>query len=318
MEFKDYYQILGVEPDADTKTVKKAYRKLAHQYHPDMNPDEGAEAKFKEVAEAYQVLKDEQLRAEFDEMRQYGTQSKQGFEPPPGWKASHDTGYQGGAQFDGDFSDFFNTVFGGQGQPFSQSGANQSRSVRGQDIEIELPIFLEETLKENQKDVAFNLPADEYAQTAALKKHLNVKIPQGVMDGERIRLKGQGKPGYNGGITGDLYLHIRVVPHPLFDVLGHNITITIPIAPWEAALGTKVTVPTLEGKINLSIPPNSQSGDKLRVKGKGLKTKNISGDMFAIVKVTMPEKTTEKGKRLWQELATSETFNPRKEWSTMS
>jgi len=317
MEFKDYYQILGVKPDADSKAIKKAYRKLAHQYHPDMNPEKGSEAKFKEVAEAYQVLKNEQLRAEFDQIRQYGAQSKQGFKPPPGWKASHDTGFQGGAQFDEDFSDFFKTVFGG-GQPFGQSGFNQSRSVRGQDIEIELPLLLEETLKESQKQVAFNLPADEYTQTASLKKHLNVKIPQGVVDGERIRLKGQGKAGYNGGTAGDLYLHIRVAPHPIFEVQGHNIIITIPLAPWEAALGTKINVPTLDGNINLSIPSDSQSGDKLRVKGKGLKTKNHNGDMLAIVKVIMPAKTSEKGKQLWQELAKSETINPRKEWSAKS
>lgn len=316
MEFKDYYQILGVEPDADAKTIKTAYRKLARKYHPDMNPDKGAEDKFKEVAEAYQVLKNEQTRAEFDELRQYGSQSQQGFQPPPGWKASHDSGYHGEAQFDGDFSDFFNSIFGGRGQSHDASGFDQTqRSARGQDIEIELPVFLEETLNENEKTVEFKIPTDDSAQTPPSKKHLKVKIPQGVMDGERIRLKGQGKPGYQGGLAGDLYLHIRVVPHPLFDVSGHNLTITVPLAPWEAALGTKVTVPTLAGKISLSIPPNTQSGDKLRVKGKGLKTKTLTGDMLAIVKVVMPDKTSEKGKRLWQEIAASETFEPRKEWS---
>lgn len=314
MEFKDYYQILGVEPDASVKAIKVAYRKLAHKYHPDMNPDEGAKAKFKEVGEAYHVLKDEQLRAEFDELRQYGSQSKKGFQPPPGWHASHNTEFQDGATFDGDFSEFFNSIFGNTKQPFNRSGASQSRSIRGQDIEIELPIFLEETLKEHQKTVEFMMPKVDSAQKTPLKKRLKVKIPQGVIDDERIRLKGQGKPGYQGGVAGDLYLHIRVVPHPLFDVLGHNITLIVPLTPWEAALGTKVVVPTLQGKINLSIPPSTQSGDKLRVKGKGLRTKTLTGDMFAIVKVVMPVKTSEKAKRLWQELATSEAFNPRKEW----
>src|SRR5210317_2230619 len=144
MEFKDYYQILGVESDADLKTIKTAYRKLARKYHPDMNPDEGAEAKFKDVAEAYQVLKNEQTRAEFDELRQYGSRSQQGFQPPPGWKSSHGAGYQQGTQFDGDFSDFFNSIFGGRGQPDNSGGFNQTRrSARGQDLEIELPVFLE-------------------------------------------------------------------------------------------------------------------------------------------------------------------------------
>jgi len=317
MEFKDYYKILGVEPNADTKTIKTAYRKLARKYHPDMNPDEGAESKFKDVAEAYHVLKNAQTRAEFDELRQYGSPSQHDFRPPPGWKASPNPEQHGGAQFHGDFSDFFNTVFGGQSHHASDYTQAQ-RDTRGQDIEIELPIFLEETLKESQKTVEFVMPVDDYAQTPSSKKHLKVKIPQGVMDGERIRLKGQGKPGYRGGIAGDLYLHIRIVPHPLFDVQGHNITLTIPLSPWEAALGTKISVPTLDGKINLTIPPDTQSGDKLRVKGKGLKTKTLIGDMFAVVKVTMPKKTSEKGKRLWQELANTEDFDPRREWGAPS
>lgn len=318
MEFKDYYKILGVEPTADAKTIKTAYRKLARKYHPDMNPDKGAEDKFKEVAEAYQVLKNEQTRAEFDELRQYGSQSQHDFRPPPGWKASPNSEWQDGAQFHGDFSDFFNSIFGGEKSDHASSFDHAQRSVRGQDIEIELPIFLEETLKENLKTIEFVMPADGHARTPPSKKHLKVKVPQGVMDGERIRLKGQGKPGRQGGTAGDLYLHIRVVPHPLFDVQGHNILITIPLSPWEAALGTKISVPTLEGKINLTIPPDSQSGDKLRVKGKGLKTKTLIGDMFAIIKVTMPQKTSEKGKQLWQELANSENFDPRREWSAQS
>lgn len=163
MEFKDYYKILGVEPNADVKTIKTAYRKLALKYHPDMNPDEGAEAKFKEVAEAYQVLKNEQTRAEFDELRQYGSQSQHDFWPQPGWKASPNPDRQGGTEFHGDFSDFFNSIFGGRGQSHHAPGFDQAQhSTRGQDIEIELPIFLEETLKESQKPVRFVIPTDNY------------------------------------------------------------------------------------------------------------------------------------------------------------
>jgi curved DNA-binding protein len=316
MEFKDYYEILGVEPDADPKTIKAAYRKLARKYHPDMNPDEGAEDRFKEVAEAYEVLKNEQTRAEFDELRQYGSRSQQGFEPPPGWRSSSHAEFHHGADVDREFSDFFNSIFGGAGRSHNGPGFEPNqRSARGQDIEIELPVFLEETLKENEKSVEFSIPADPYLQTQPAKKHLKVKVPQGVTDGERIRLKGQGRPGSQEGLAGDLYLHIRVVPHPLFDVSGHNLTVTVPVAPWEAALGARVTVPTLEGKISLSIPPDSQSGDKLRVKGKGLKTKTLTGDMIAIVKVVMPKTTSEKGRQLWRDLADSEAFEPREEWS---
>jgi curved DNA-binding protein len=315
MEFKDYYKILGVEPDSDVKAIKTAYRKLARKYHPDMNPDKGAEEKFKEVAEAYQVLKNEQTRADFDELRKYGSQSQAGFQPPPGWKGSTSSSRQSEQRHDGDFSDFFNSIFGEQGQSSHQQGFHQSRSTRGQDIEVELPVFLEETLKENLKTVEFVIPADPVSQTHASKKHLKVKVPQGVMDGERIRLKGQGRPGFNGGAAGDLYLHIRVVPHPLFDVSGHDVTITVPLAPWEAALGAKITVPTLEGKISLTIPANTQSGHKMRLKGKGLKTKTLTGDMYAVVKVVMPTEASEEGKRMWKELAASEAFEPRKEWS---
>ncbi|SMF48420.1 curved DNA-binding protein [Alteromonadaceae bacterium Bs31] len=316
MEFKDYYKILGVEPDVDAKAIKTAYRKLARKYHPDMNLQAGAEEKFKEISEAYQVLKNKKLRSEFDELRQYQGKAQHGFQPPPGWSASHHSSTRGSEAFNGEFSEFFNSIFGGRTQSFDSSEYGQPRSgQRGQDIEVELPIFLEETLNDCHKSVEFIIPADRYTQTQAYKKHLKVKVPQGVMDGERIRLKGQGKPGHNGAMAGDLYLHVRVVPHPLFDVHGHNISITIPLAPWEAALGTRVSVPTLAGKINLTIPPDSQTGDKLRVKGKGLKTKKQSGDMYAVVKVTMPKETSATGKRLWQELAASEDFNPRQEWS---
>ncbi len=319
MEFKDYYKILGIEPDASVKEIKKAYRKLAHQYHPDMNPDQGAAAKFKEVAEAYQVLKDEKLRAEFDEIRKYGSGPDQHFQPPPGWEPSPERGGQHGAQHQGDFSDFFNSIFGGGGHERhaqQSSGFHRAeRSVRGQDVEIELPVFLEETLNAHQKPIEFELPADGFTQTPTLKKSLKVTIPQGVKDGERIRLRGQGKQGFQGGESGDLYLHIRVLPHPLFDVHGHNIIITVPLTPWEAALGTKITVPTLAGKINLSIPANTQSGDKLRVKGKGLKAKALVGDMVAVIRVVMPEKLSDTAKELWQKLSETESFDPRKEWS---
>lgn len=316
MEFKDYYKILGIEPDASLNAIKKAYRKLAHQYHPDMNPDTGAEAKFKELAEAYQVLKDEQLRAEFDEIRQYGSGPEQHFKPPPGWEPSPDRGSQNGSQYQGDFSDFFNSIFGRDGHSQQHAGFRQQQhNAKGQDIEIELPVFLEETLNAHQKPIEFELPADRFTQTPAFKKSLKVTIPGGVVDGERIRLKGQGKQGLPDGEAGDLYLHIRVLPHPLFDVHGHNIMLTVPLAPWEAALGSKVTIPTLTGKINLSVPENTQSGDKLRIKGKGLKAKALTGDMVAVIRIVLPEQSNDKAKELWQKLSECNTFNPRKEWS---
>ena len=313
MEFKNYYQILGVKSDADGKTIKTAYRKLAQKYHPDMNQDKGAEDKFKEIAEAYQVLKDDKRRAEFDELLKYGNQSKSGFKPPPGWKPSQGSGFQEDASSTADFSDFFNSIFGSR-QGFSESNFREVQPTRGQDVEIELAIFLEETLTSFQKTVEYTLNIEENGQIRPLKKHLKVKIPQGVTDGQRIRVSGQGAPGYNNGTSGDLYLHIRLAPHPFFDVDGQDILITVPIAPWEAALGIKVTVPTLNGKIYLTIPPDTQTGKKFRIKGKGLTNPAKTGDLFAIAKVIMPAQTSAQGTEHWQALAKSENFNPRTAW----
>lgn len=313
MEFKDYYKILGVKADADIKEIKNAYRKLARKYHPDMNPEEGAADKFKEVAEAYEVLKKPERRAEFDELRQYGGRDGRGFEPPPGWQSTGGSSQEGASG--ADFSEFFNSIFGNRDGSSQQAGGFRQEQFRGQDVEIEMPVFLEELNKGNSKTVEYLIPTFDKGQVGQIKKHLNIKIPKGVIDGERVRVKGQGAPGHGNGHSGDLYLHIRLVPHPLFDVQGHNLILTLPIAPWEAALGAKVTVPTLDGKINLTVSPNSQSGKKLRIKGKGLKGKTVTGDLFAILKVVMPPTANEKTKALWQELSTTASFDPRSEWS---
>ncbi|MBL7002563.1 MAG: DnaJ domain-containing protein [Gammaproteobacteria bacterium] len=313
MEFKDYYKVLEVESDADAKTIKTAYRKLARKYHPDINPEEGAEDKFKEVAEAYEVLKNAERRAEYDELRRYGGQHDKGFKPPPGGHDNRGTP-SGGAQFEGDFSDFFNSVFGNRGGGFQGYSDFQQSAARGQDIEVEMPIFLEDIMSDTSKPIQYRLPVFENGQVSEIKKSLKVKIPKGVTDGERIRLKGQGAPGQGDAPSGDLYLHIRLVPHPMFDVESHNLLITLPIAPWEAALGAKVTLPTLTGKISLSVPPNSQSGHRLRIKGKGLPMKKGAGDLYVIFKIVIPKNTDEKSKTLWQSLADLSVFEPRAEW----
>ncbi|MBL1141599.1 MAG: curved DNA-binding protein [Proteobacteria bacterium] len=311
MEFKDYYKILGVEPEAELKAIKTAYRRLARKYHPDVSEDKDAEKKFKDVAEAYAALKDPEKRAEYDELRKYGRQHGQSFTPPPGW---HST-----ASHDGDFSDFFESIFGAGGPRAGGPHVHREThfSFRGQDIETELPVFLEETLSDASKKISFSLPRydSEGRRIADEKKTLNVKVPKGVTEGERIRLKGQGGPGIGSGANGDLYLHIRLVPHPLYDVEGHNLIITVPIAPWEAILGTKVEVPTLSGKVNLTLPPNSQTGKRLRIKGKGLPSKTGMGDMYAILKVVIPEQTDEETKLQWENLSKKAAFNPRREWS---
>lgn len=320
MEFKDYYKILGVSEDADAKAIKTAYRKLARKYHPDVSKENTAEERFKEVTEAYEVLKSAEKRAEYDELRRYGQGGQ--FRPPPGWE-SRSTAGAGGQQtfYEGDFSEFFDSIFGGRGGGFQQQQWGQQRQGpmrrRGQDIETQLPVFLEDTLSEDQKAIDYELPQmDEQGRQRVIRKTLKVKIPPGVGDGERIRLKGQGAPGLGGGENGDLYLIIRLVPHPLFDVEGHNLIITVPVAPWEAALGSKITLPTLDGDIRLSIPEGSQTGQRLRIKGRGLPMKNGRADLYALLKVVMPDKTSDDIRRHWEALAQAASFDPRTEWQS--
>jgi curved DNA-binding protein len=311
MEFKDYYKILGVSTDADLKAIKTAYRKLARKYHPDVSTEKDAEKQFKDVAEAYEVLSDEKKRAEFDQLRQYGS-AGQRFEPPPGWQSSN----QGSG---GDFSDFFESIFGAGRQRAGGSrgfeGTEDFTSSRGRDVDVELPLFLEDTFSDEARPLEYNLPHyGESGRLADIRKTLSVKLPPGVADGDRIRLKGQGGPGFGNGPAGDLYLRIRLVPHPLFDVAGHDLNITVPVAPWEAALGAKITLPTLTGKISLAITPDSQNGQRLRIKDKGLRTRSGNGDLFAILKVVMPAKSNPEAMRLWKEVASVAAFNPRREW----
>ena len=310
MDFKDYYKVLGLEPGADDKAVKTAYRKLARKYHPDVSKEKDAENKFKEVAQAYEALKTAETRAEYDALGKYA-QHGQPFEPPPGWQAPGHDGFADGREY----ADFFESLFGGTGRSRS-AGPGSSR--RGQDVEMVLPLLLEETLAENTKQIAFQLPqySSDGQPLPAISKTLNVKIPPGVSNAERIRLKGQGAPGLGEAASGDLYLIIQLVPHPLFDVEAHNLIVTVPLAPWEAALGSQITVPTLNGKISLRVPANTQSGQRLRIKGKGLLNKSGEpGDMYALFKIVIPAETDEPVRALWAQLAEQAAFNPRAQWS---
>lgn len=315
MDFKDYYKILGVEPTADDKAIKTAYRKLARKYHPDVSKERDAEEKFKEANEAYEALSSPEKRAEYDELRKYGQHGRP-FQGPPGWESRSSGGFEGG-----DFSDFFSSIFGargGNGNPFGR-GQQRSSGRRGQDVEMELAIFLEETLSAESKQISFQVPQYNASgqRTGFTTKTLNVKIPAGVSDGEKIRLKGQGAPGIGGGANGDLFLTIRMAPHPLFDVEGHDLIITVPLAPWEAALGTKVAMPTLTGKVNLTIRPDSQNGQRLRIKGMGLSNKQGQrGDLYAQLKVVMPSQSDATARELWTKLSEKAAFNPRTQWSS--
>jgi curved DNA-binding protein len=307
MEFKDYYQILGVDADADDKTIKSAYRRLARKYHPDINKAKDAEDKFKEVAEAYDVLKDKEKRAEYDQIRQYGHSGQ--FEPPPDWHTESNFYRHSGD--DRDFSDFFESIFGGGRGGFRQ----EPRQRKGPDSETELAVFLEDLVSDHPKTVQFSFPGmNAQGQRENMSKTLEVKIPHGIQDGEKIRLKGQGAPGVNGGENGDIYLTIKFVPHPVFDIEKGQLLLIVPLLPHEAALGTKVIVPTLTDKVQLSIPPNTQAGSKLRLKSKGLPMKTGQGDLLAVIRIVMPSIETPQDKALWQKLADSIHENPRNEW----
>ncbi|RLA47041.1 MAG: DNA-binding protein [Gammaproteobacteria bacterium] len=310
MEFKDYYKILGVDADASQKEIKSAYRKLARKYHPDVSDESDAEDQFKSVVEAYEVLKDQDKRAEYDTLRQYGGER---FEPPPGWQSAA-SGASGG-EYAGGFSDFFEDIFGQAGHGSRQGFSRQQFTQRGEDIEMGLSIFLEEAYHGETRTITYQVPSfDERGQFSRQAKTLNVKIPAGVTSGERIRLQGQGAPGLGEAPPGDLYLEVRIADHPLYEEEGVNLSLTLPISPWEAALGAKVTVPTLDGRINLSVPAASQSGKRLRVKGKGLGKAGKRGDLFVVLAISMPQSMDSEESALWRQLSEKSSYNPRENW----
>lgn len=243
MELKDYYAIMGVKPTDDLKTIKTAYRRLARKYHPDVSKEPDAEARFKEVAEAWEVLSDEQRRAEYDQLWQHRN------DPQFNRQFQQHEGQSYNAE---DFDDIFSSIFGQHGRH-----SHHRHAARGHDIEIEVAVFLEETLEEHQRTISYSVPVYNAFGLVEreIPKTLNVKIPAGVSNGQRIRLKGQGTPGENGGPNGDLWLVIHIAPHPLFDIVNQDLEVVLPLAPWEAALGAKVSVPTLKERILLTIPP---------------------------------------------------------------
>lgn len=301
MEFKDYYAILGLKPSDDIKAIKTAYRRLARKFHPDVSTETNAEARFKEVAEAYEVLKDSERRAQYDELLQHRNDPNFG----------RQTHRQGSGEAE-DFSDIFSSMFG------HGARGRQQRAARGQDVEIGVAMFLEETLSEQTRTLSYKVPVYNAFGLVEneIPKTLNVKIPPGVGDGERIRVKGQGVPGIAGGTNGDLYLNIKLAPHPLFEVVGNDLEIVLPLAPWEAALGTKVSLPTLTEKILLTVPAGSQAGQRLRIKGKGLIGKRETGNLYAVIKIVIPSKSDDKSAVLWQQLAeANQAFDPRTVWS---
>ncbi|MDX1901749.1 MAG: DnaJ C-terminal domain-containing protein [Gammaproteobacteria bacterium] len=318
MEYRDYYKILGVARDAKLDEVKRAYRKLARKFHPDVSKEPNAEERFKEVQEAYEVLKDPQKRSAYDQLGS-NWQSGQEFRPPPGWQGGFG-GFGGGDGFAGagggegfDFSDFFASLFG---QQRAHAGAQQRRAgrqaPRGRDERARIAISLEDAYRGGSQTINIQSPVrDQYGQIHQQTRTLKITIPPGILPGQQLRLAKQGAPSM-GGVAGDLYLEIEMKPHKIFTLDGHNISVNLPITPWEAALGAKVKVPTLAGPVELKIAPGSQSGQKLRLKGRGFPSKPTPGDQFVILQILTPPAKTDADRALYEQMAKAMAFDPRK------
>jgi curved DNA-binding protein len=314
VEFKDYYELLGVPRSATKDEIKRSYRKLARKYHPDVSTEENAEEKFKQAKEAYEVLSDPKKREAYDRL---GSRWKEGeqFQPPPDWGSEEgfQTGGFSGKDTQG-FSDFFSEMFGGgggfqqQGGRTYQGGGFQSR---GQDVRSRISISLSDAYNGTSRQIQLQIPhINQHGQVTNESKALNIKIPKGVVTGQQIRLAGQGGPGGGGGPNGDLYLEVILEDGPVFSSKGKDIYLNLPIAPWEAALGTKVSVPTLGGALEVKIPENTQSGKKLRLKSKGLPAK-VPGDQYIVLQIVVPKADTDERRQLYKEMAEKMAFDPR-------
>lgn len=317
MEFKDYYAALGVEPSSTQVEIKRAYRKLARKYHPDVSKEPNAEARFKEVAEAHEALIDPERRAAYDDISRRQA-SGQAFEPPPGWDSGFEFSGRGGDGMAGgghaDFSDFFESLFGrGAGGERTRRHAASPRPVPdGGDHHAKLTIDLLDSYRGAQRTMSLRMPVvDAQGHATFHDRQLEVNIPRGVRPGQHLRLLGQGAAGHGGASAGDLYLEIEFAPHPVFRVGGRDLSFELPLAPWEAALGATIQVPTPEGPVELSIPAGSVQGRKLRLKGKGLPGAP-AGDLYAVLAIALPLSPAEPEKAAWQALARAyPDFNPR-------
>jgi len=301
VEYKDYYQTLGVDRNASADDIKKAYRKLVRKYHPDVSKHKDADAKTKEINEAYDVLGDAEKRAAYDGLGR-GHHAGEQFRPPPDWGEQYDfAGAGAGAD------DFFADLFAHVGRT-RRGGSFQ---MRGDDIHAAIMIDLVDAYQGTTRTVSLRVPRQDGPGRASMQeKKLNVTIPRGVTPGQQLRLAGQGHEGPGGGPPGDLYLEIQFAPDPRYRVEGTHVYENVPVTPWEAALGEKVAVPTPSGTVEVSVPPGSQSGRKLRLKGRGIPG-NPPGDLYLILDVVLPPANDDKARALYQAMARDLAFNPR-------
>ncbi|TCV86712.1 DnaJ C-terminal domain-containing protein [Sulfurirhabdus autotrophica] len=308
MKYKDYYKILGVDKTATQDEIKKSYKKLARKFHPDVSKEKDAEDKFKELGEAYEVLKDTEKRASYDQLGSY--QAGQEFRPPPDWEQQfgQSNGFGGfGAGGFGDFADLF-----GMGRQSGRQGRGGFARA-GQDFTMALQISLDDAYHGVERTLDIEVPErSPDGQMRRIPKSIKMRIPKGAIDGQKMRLPGKGGAGANGGPNGDLILTLHIQPHTLFKAVVHDLYLDLPVTPWEAALGTSVEVPTMEGKVRLKVSPGAKSGQKLRLTGKGLpKRGGGHGDFFAVLQIVVPTTLTDEETKLFEELAKISAFNPR-------
>lgn len=316
MQFKDYYQTLGVPRTATEDEIRKSYRRLARKYHPDVSKESDAEARMKEVNEAYAVLSDPERRAAYDSLGQ-NRQAGQDFRPPPDWAAGFEFSGAGAASGEAaDFSEFFAQMFGRAGR---RTGRRSGHGFdgRGEDHHARIVIDLDDAWAGSTRQISLRMPqlaAD--GRISLAERTLNVKIPAGVREGQMIRLAGQGAPGLGGGAAGDLYLEVRFNPHARFHVSGRDVRLDLPLAPWEAALGATIAIPLPAGqKVNVRIPPGAQSGREMKVPGKGIPGKP-AGDLYLNLRVMLPAADGERAKALYETMARELPFNPRADWGS--
>jgi curved DNA-binding protein len=311
LDYQDYYKIMGVGRDATQDEIKRAYRKLARKYHPDVNKESDAEARFKEVGEAYAVLKDPEKRAAYDELGE-NWQSGQEFRPPPDWG----TGFEfSGSGFDGAggaaHSDFFDSLFGRGSKAGFGPASSQGFQARGEDHHARVLIDLTDAYNGAERSISLRTPElDQTGHVVTKDRTLNVKIPKGVRQGQRIRLSGQGLPGHGGGAVGDLYLEIEFRPHPFFKPDGADIHLELPVTPWEAALGATIKVPTPAGPVDLKVPAGAPNGQRLRLKGRGIPGKS-AGDFYVTLGITLPPADSDTAKALYKKMQQEMPYNPR-------
>ncbi len=310
MKFKDYYAALEVERGASGEEIKKAYRRLARRYHPDVAKEEGSEERFKAISEAYQTLSDPDKRRAYDELGRHRPGEE--FHPPPEWETRF---WRDGGQQGVDLADLFEQM--GFAAPGQGAGGWQRRSmdvpIRGQDLEVATELTLEQAAQGSE--VGFNLSVPTLQPDGRMQRESRsgrIRVPRGVIDGERLRVPGRGGAGIGGGPAGDLYLQIHLKPHPLFRAVGHDLYLDLPIAPWEVALGADIPIPTLDGTARVTVRPGMRNGQKLRLAGKGLPHRREgAGDLYGVLQIVMPAEITERERELYQELAEASSFHPR-------